>query len=207
MDQASNRWSELTGGQAGQRYAQRFAALERTGVDVHGEARFCASLLAPGSRVLDAGCGTGRVASWLAEHGHRCVGVDVDASMLAEARRGSDQVEWVQADLSDVVSLEMAPDFDMVVIAGNVIPLLAEGTGPGVVAGLAGLLRPDGVQVAGFGLDAAHLPLAAAPLGLADYDGWCAAAGLSLRQRCATWEGAPYEGGGYAVSVHARPLA
>ncbi|RNL87037.1 class I SAM-dependent methyltransferase [Halostreptopolyspora alba] len=204
MDEGGNRWSELTGGRGGRRYAERFAELARTGVDVHGEARFCAALLDPGSRVLDAGCGTGRVAIWLAERGHRCVGVDSDASMLAEARRSPAPVSWVRADLGEVASLGLEPDFDMVVLAGNVIPLLASGTGAGVVSGLASLLRPGGVQVAGFGLDGAHLPLPSAPLGLADYDAWCGAAGLSLVRRFATWEGEPYAGGGYAVSVHER---
>jgi len=42
------------------RYAQRFADLEASGTNVHGEADFVASY-APSS-VLDAGCGTGRVA-------------------------------------------------------------------------------------------------------------------------------------------------
>ncbi|MBB4931657.1 SAM-dependent methyltransferase [Lipingzhangella halophila] len=209
MTKPNNRWSELTGGQSGQRYAERFAELARTGVDVHGEARFCGALLDPGSRVLDAGCGTGRVAVWLADNGHRCVGVDSDASMLAEARRSPADVSWIQADLCDVATLGLEPDFDMVVVAGNVIPLLAAGTGARVVAALASLLRPGGLQVAGFGLDAEHLPLSSAPVGLADYDAWCAAAGLSLVQRCATWQGEPYAGGGYAVSVHERgaPLA
>ena len=43
--------------------------------------------------------------------------------------------------------------------------------------------------MAGFGLDAAHLPLQAAPFGLAEYDAWCAAAGLTLVQRFAGWDG------------------
>ncbi|WP_046472392.1 class I SAM-dependent methyltransferase [Allosalinactinospora lopnorensis] len=202
MDKPSNRWSELTDGQGGQRYAARFAELARSGTDVHGEARFCDALLAPGSRVLDAGCGTGRVAVWLAGNGHRCVGVDVDASMLAEARREAPQLAWREADLCDVTSLGLEPGFDMVVLAGNVIPLLAAGTEAKVVAGLAALLRTGGLLVAGFGLDARHLPLSSAPVTLADYDAWCAEAGLALERRCATWEGAPYTGGGYAVSVH-----
>ena len=39
---------------------------------------------------------------------------------------------------------------------------------------------------------------------LADYDGWCAAAGLTLVRRFATWAGEAYDGGGYAVSIHRR---
>ena len=42
---------------------------------------------------------------------------------------------------------------------------------------------------------------------LTDFDDWCVQAGLALRQRFATWDGAPYQqGGGYAVSVHYRPI-
>ena len=37
---------------------------------------------------------------------------------------------------------------------------------------------------------------------LADYDAWCAAAGLELDDRFGTWERGPYQGGDYAVSVH-----
>jgi hypothetical protein len=96
---------------------------------------------------------------------------------------------------------------DAVVAAGNLWPLLTPGTHAAVVAALAGLLRPGGLLVAGFGLDDAHVPFTlpdgmAFP-GLDDYDAACAAAGLALVERTADWAGEePYTGGGYAVSVH-----
>lgn len=200
-----SRWSDLTGGDAGPAYAERFARLAATGADLHGEARFCAGLAPPGARILDAGCGTGRVAIRLAELGFDCVGVDLDASMLAEARRAAPGLTWLHADLSGLRLPGGDAGFDLVVAAGNVIPLLAAGTEAATVARLAAQLRPGGLLVAGFGLDAAHLPLAAAPVTLDDYDGWCAAAGLAPERRCATWDGADFEGGGYAVSVHRLP--
>ncbi|GAA1767132.1 class I SAM-dependent methyltransferase [Streptomonospora arabica] len=205
VDERGNRWSELTGGEAGERYAARFAALAESGTDVHGEAHFCAGLLAPGSRVLDAGCGTGRVAIRLAELGHSCTGVDADASMLAQARRRAPEMAWCEADLVEVADLGLEPGFDMAVAAGNVVPLLAPGTEPAVVSALASLLRPGGLLVAGFGLDADHLPLAEATVTLAHYDTWCVGAGLEPLSRHATWDGDAYTGGGYAVSVHRRP--
>lgn len=195
-----SRWAELTGGAAGDGYASRFAALAASGADVHGEARFCAALVPPGSRLLDAGCGTGRVAIRLAEQGYQVVGVDLDASMLAVARRTAPELAWIEGDLAE---FEVPGEFDLVVAAGNVIPLLAEGTEAAAVARLASVLRPGGLVVAGFGLDAAHLPVPPS-VTLAEYDQWCAAAGLALEQRFATWDAAPYEGGGYAVSVHRR---
>lgn len=202
-----SRWSELTGGSGGADYAARFAELAAAGVDVHGEARLCAELAPPGSRILDAGCGTGRVAIRLAEAGYDCVGVDLDGSMLAQARANAPDVPWIQADLAtlDLSAHAITAGFDLIVAAGNVIPLLAPGTEAATVARLAVHLRPGGLLVAGFGLDPAHLPIAFAPVDLPAYDGWCAASGLVLERRFATWDGDEYRGGGYAVSVHRRP--
>ncbi|GGK49449.1 SAM-dependent methyltransferase [Planomonospora parontospora subsp. parontospora] len=246
MEEARSRWTEIAGEDAGERYAARFAELAASGADVHGEARLCAALAPPGSRVLDAGCGTGRVAIRLAELGYACAGVDLDESMLAVARSRAPGLTWVRGDLSALDPDAFGPDvsgpcapgpdvsgpdapgrdtagshasapgagapdaagpgrpFDLVVAAGNVIPLLAPGTEARAVRRLAALLRPGGLLAAGFGLDAAHLPLASATVGLAEYDAWCEAAGLVLERRMATWDGDPYDGGGYAVSVHRR---
>ena len=61
--------------------------------------------LAPGS-VLEAGCGAGAEAIWLAVHGWQVTGADIAAAALelADERAAdagvADQVQWVQADLS-----------------------------------------------------------------------------------------------------------
>ncbi|MER7931311.1 MULTISPECIES: class I SAM-dependent methyltransferase [unclassified Streptomyces] len=200
-----SRWHELTGGTSGRDYAERFAALARTGKDMHGEARLCAALVPEGARVLDAGCGTGRVMIRLAALGYDCTGVDLDASMLAVARQQAPELPWFQADLTEFEpgALGVPAGFDLVVAAGNIFPLLAPGTEAAVAGRLAAALRPGGLLVAGFGLDEAHLPV---PPGitLPEYDDCCAAAGLTLVDRFATWDADPYDGGGYAVSVHRR---
>ncbi|MEU0298218.1 class I SAM-dependent methyltransferase [Streptomyces sp. NPDC006175] len=206
MTGQDDRWAELTGGKAGEAYAQRFARLADSGHDIHGEAAFCAALLGPAARVLDAGCGTGRIAIRLAELGHRCTGVDVDSSMLAVARRDAPTQEWLLGDLARLDTLGLEPGFDLALAAGNVIPLLAPGTEPQVLRQLAAALRPGGLLVTGMGLDAAHLPLPEPTVTLTEYDDWCTRAGLTLLRRHATWSGDPYEPGcGYAVSVHSRP--
>ena len=130
-----NRWMELTGETSGEDYAARFSALARSGKDVHGEARFCAALVPAGARVLDAGCGTGRVMIRLAELGYDCVGVDLDASMLAVAQKQAPELPWFQLDLTrfEPDFLGIAADFDLVVAAGNVFPLLAADTEATVV--------------------------------------------------------------------------
>jgi SAM-dependent methyltransferase len=206
MSTHRDRWAELTGGQAGEKYAERFAQLAESGHDIHGEASFCTALVKPAARILDAGCGTGRVAIRLAELGHHCTGVDTDLSMLAVARREAPALEWLHGDLAHLDALGLEPGFDLVVAAGNVIPLLASGTESAVVQHLAAVLRPGGLLVTGMGLDAAHLPLPEPPVTLTEFDHWCTRAGLVLRHRYATWGGDPYrQGDGYAVSVHSLP--
>jgi SAM-dependent methyltransferase len=204
------RWQQIArqaeGADYAGRYAERFRELAASGEDVHGEATFVSELVDPPASVLDAGCGTGRVAIRLAELGHHCTGVDVDLSMLAVARRDAPALEWLHGDLANLDALGLKPGFDLVLAAGNVIPLLASGTESAVTRQLAAVLRPGGLLVTGMGLDAAHLPLAEPPVTLTEFDHWCAQAGLVLRRRYATWGGDPYsQGGGYAVSVHSRP--
>jgi 2-polyprenyl-3-methyl-5-hydroxy-6-metoxy-1,4-benzoquinol methylase len=200
-----SRWSQATGSSDAAHYAARFDNLAAAGQDVHGEATLCASLVPPGGRILDAGCGTGRVASRLAEVGYDCVGVDLDESMLAQARSRAPHLPWVSADLAlvDLIGHGHRP-FDLVLAAGNVMPLVSAGTEPQVVARLAAHLADTGVLVTGFGLNRSHLPPAAGLVTLEDYDTWCTAAGLTLQRRLATWDGEAYDGGGYAVSIHGR---
>jgi len=194
-----SRWAAAAGDDRGREYAARFAALAAAGRDVHGEASLCASLVPPGSRVLDAGCGTGRVAIRLAELGYNCVGVDNDESMLEVAREASTDLTWLLRDLADLG--DVGEPFDLVVAAGNVIPLLAPGTEAAVIAGLANKLATGGALVTGFGLDAAHLPLSEAPFTLAEYDAWCATAGLAVDARFSTWSCDPYDNEAYAVTI------
>ncbi|MEU1217340.1 class I SAM-dependent methyltransferase [Streptomyces sp. NPDC005791] len=199
------RWTDLTGKVSGEDYAARFATLARSGKEVHGEARFCTALVPVGARVLDAGCGTGRVMIRLAELGYDCVGVDLDPSMLAVARKHAPELPWFQVDLTEFepARLGIAAGFDLVIAAGNIFPLLAPGTEATVVERLSEALRPGGLMIAGFGLDEAHLPVPPS-ITLSEYDDCCTAAGLTLVDRFATWEADPYDGGGYAVSVHRR---
>ena len=205
-----NPWLAVTGGTAGPGYARRFAALEAQGEDLHGEARRVHALLGGRpSDILDAGCGTGRVGIHLARLGHRVVGADLDPSMLAEARAAAPAIDWHLVDLAEPGALHLGHPVDAVVAAGNLWPLLTPGTHATVIAGLARHLRPGGLLVAGFGLDAAHVPFTlpdgvAFPT-LAGYDAACRDAGLVLTDRTADWDGAePFTGGGYAVSVHTR---
>ncbi|HVF32372.1 MAG TPA: class I SAM-dependent methyltransferase [Acidimicrobiales bacterium] len=187
----------------GDDYQARFDALAAQGVDVHGEATFVRAL-GPSSdgrpdafSVLDAGCGTGRVAVELARHGLEVVGVDADASMLAAARRAAPSIEWVASDLA---ALDLGGrTFDVVVMAGNVPLFTPPGTQPGLVAGCSRHVRPGGgLVVAGFSLGRGYE--------VDDYDADAAACGLRLVERFSTWDRRPFLAGRseYAVSVHVR---
>ena len=175
----------------GDEYQARFDRLAATGSDVHGEATFVRAY-EPAS-VLDAGCGTGRVAIELARHGVEVVGVDVDASMLATARRQGPAVTWVESDLA---ALDLGRQFHVVVMAGNVPLFTLPGTEAALVGGVARHVAEGGRLVAGFSLDRGY--------DLVAYDAHAGAAGLVLSERFATWDRQPFAGGTYAVSVHRR---
>lgn len=182
----------------GDRYQRRFDELAASGADVHGEAAFVAGLHP--SSVLDAGCGTGRVARELARRGIETVGVDVDDSMVDTARRLAPELVWVTADLT---TLELGRRFDVVVMAGNVPLFTPPGTAPDLVAACARHLDPEGSLVVGFELGRGYT--------LAEYDDDCARVGLTGTARFATWSGEPFgTDATYAVSVHrhrVRPRA
>lgn len=98
-----------------------------------------AAELAPG-RALDAGCGEGEDAIWLAEHGWKVTAVDISASALARAGAAAEdagvRVEWEVADLT---SWEPSGGFDLVTshyvhtreTAGDLVSRLAAVVVPG----------------------------------------------------------------------------
>ena len=133
----------------GAAYDRRFDELASAGVDVHGEAALVDSY-GPGS-VLDAGCGTGRVAIELDRRGHAVVGVDVDPAMLDAARSKAPDLAWVEGDLTDP-DLELGRTFDVVVMAGNVLIFVPPGTEGRVIANAARWLKPGGRLVTGYSI-------------------------------------------------------
>jgi SAM-dependent methyltransferase len=183
-DQSAGRWD-------GDSYQRRFDTLAASGTDVHGEAALVARWKP--ATVLDAGCGTGRVARELTRRGIDTVGVDLDPSMIATARRLSPELDWV---IGDMAVTDLHRCFDVVVMAGNVPLFTDEESRLALVAGCARHLAEGGRLVAGFQLDRHY--------GLNDYDDHCQRVVLDCTGRWATWSGDPYEGGSYAVSVHQR---
>lgn len=152
---ARNQWIELTeqNPEHSAWYVERFRSMAAAGDDLDGEARFIDAMVPRRSRVLDAGCGPGRVGSHLARAGHDVVGVDIDPILIAAAQHDHPGPTWLVADLAelDLPSIGISEPFDVAVCAGNVLTFLDPDTRRPVLAHLAAHLRPGGRIVTGFG--------------------------------------------------------
>jgi trans-aconitate methyltransferase len=111
------------------------------------DGRELVELLAParGERILDAGCGLGRMAAAMSAMGAEVTGIDREAAPLEQARLAAPAARFVQADL-----LEYSGEsgFDAIVSRGAlhwVVPAEA------AAARLFGLLRPGGRLAAEWG--------------------------------------------------------
>ncbi|MGY1637064.1 class I SAM-dependent methyltransferase [Geodermatophilus sp. SYSU D00742] len=134
-------------------YVQRFRTMAEQGADLGGEARLVDALLPRRSRVLDAGCGPGRVGGRLAEAGHDVVGVDVDPVLIAAAEEDHPGPRWLVGDLAelDLAAVGVTAPFDAIVCAGNVMTFLAPSTRVTVLERLRAHVATDGRAAIGFG--------------------------------------------------------
>lgn len=167
-------------------YIDRFAAMAAAGHDLDGEARMIDAMAPRGARILDAGCGPGRVGGELARRGHTVVGVDVDPVLIEEAARVFPGSTWLTQDLAelDLPGAAVGDGFDVIVCAGNVMTFLAPSTRREVLAHLAAVLAPQGRLVVGFGAGRGY----AFEEFFADADGVGLVAELSL----STWDVRPW---------------
>jgi len=192
---AQPRWFTAHGEGHAKWYIERFRRLAAEGSDLAGEARLVDAVVSPRSRILDAGCGTGRVGGELFRRGHTVVGVDIDPELIDAARIDHPGPTWRVADLADLHLDE--PPFDAAVVVGNVLVFVAPGSEAEVMAGIARHVRRDGVVLTGFRLTDEYQ--------LAAFDAHCRAAGLHLEHRFATWDLRPWrEDADFAVSLLRR---
>ncbi|QCB28413.1 class I SAM-dependent methyltransferase [Corynebacterium endometrii] len=144
-------WKEVTSANPAHshNFARRWKTLEAEGTDIHGEARLADAMSERGSRILDAGCGTGRVGGELIRRGHDVTGIDVDPILIDYATKDHPDGKWIVGDLSSDPLPESA--FDLAVCAGNVMGFVAiEGRKP-ALENLFTSLKPGGRLVVGFG--------------------------------------------------------
>jgi SAM-dependent methyltransferase len=134
-------------------YIERFRAMARAGDDLAGEARFVDAMAPRGARILDAGCGPGRLGGYLAKAGHDVVGVDVDPALIEAAEQDYPGPRWLVGDLAelDLPARGFAEPFDVIVSAGNVMTFLAPSTRVQVLSRLRAHVADDGRAAIGFG--------------------------------------------------------
>jgi SAM-dependent methyltransferase len=198
--QVSTRWAAWRATTDLVEYETRWDRLEAEGTATHGEADLV-TIWRP-TRVLDAGCGMGRVAIELDRRGIEVEGADLDPDLLAVARRHAPHLTWRCADLARD---DLGAHYDLVVMAGNVPVFCAPEDRMALVANLAAHLQPGGRLVVGFVLEDGPEAITAA-----DYERCCVAAGLRTEHRWSTWDRDPFVEDGpersrYLVAVAIAP--
>lgn len=175
------RWITDTGEGHSEWYIERFRAMAAQGDDLAGEARLVDAMVRRGARILDAGCGPGRVGGELHARGHTVVGVDVDPKLIAAAEEDHPGPRWVVADLADLDLADHGETepFDLAVLAGNVMAFVAPDSEADVLASVARHVVADGAVVVGFHVNR---------LDLGRFDRDAASADLELEHRFATWD-------------------
>ena len=196
-----NQWIAKLAEEPGhsERYVERFRTLAAEGADLHGEARLIDAMVGRGARILDAGCGPGRVGGRLHELGHEVVGVDLDPVLIDAAAHDHPGPTWLVGDLAelDLPALGVEHGFDVVVCAGNVMGFLDPATRRQVLANLRAVLRDDGRIVTGFGSGGSY------PFD--DFFDDIGRAGLVTELRLSTWDLRPFTAdSGFLVAVLAR---
>lgn len=196
------RWEtgETTG------YAERFSRLIDEGADVVGEARLADTLVKRGATILDAGAGIGRIGAELQRCGHEVVAAEKDPALVAAAATRYPDLPVVTTDLLALTPTlleehDLASTFDLIVLVGNVIVLLAPDTERRVLTGLRELLAAHGRILVGFHPVSGHGSARTYPY--AEFEADVAAVGLTVQYRFGTYELDP-PAEDYVVAVLAR---
>jgi SAM-dependent methyltransferase len=94
--------------------------------------------------VLDAGCGTGRHAAGLIQHGHDVELLDASEELLSIARR---RCPTAPTHLSDICDLALSRSFDAVICRGVLNDLVTDAERDDALSSFAAAVRPDGSLV------------------------------------------------------------
>jgi 2-polyprenyl-3-methyl-5-hydroxy-6-metoxy-1,4-benzoquinol methylase len=106
--------------------------------------------VAPGTEVLDIGCGIGRWSRLLAHRGAKVVGIDIAPSMIEEARRRTDAAAPAQAieyRVDDVRTMALNRTFDLVLAVTVLQHILDDDEFASAAANVARHLAPGGRAV------------------------------------------------------------
>ena len=181
-------------------YVERFRKMAEAGDDLAGEFAMIDAMAPRNARILDAGCGPGRVGGLLALHGHEVVGVDLDPVLIAAAEEDWPGSTWLVGDLAelDLPARGIADGFDAIVAAGNVLAFVEAHTRVEVLRRLGAHLRDGGRLAVGFGAGRGY------PFD--DFRADVRTAGLVTDLELATWDLRPWHpGADWLLSVLRRP--
>jgi SAM-dependent methyltransferase len=103
-----------------------------------------ASLLSPGSHILDLGCGPGRDIRIFSEGGHKPLGIELNPEFIEMARR---QGDVIQGDIRDIGSIFTPSSFDGVWAQASLVHLEKSEIAL-VLHDLRDLLKPNGLLYA-----------------------------------------------------------
>ena len=193
-----NKWRQAMQDPAhSQRYVQRWERLEAEGNDINGEARAIDAMAQRRAAILDAGCGNGRLAGYLAAAGHDVIGIDLDPHLVKVARSKYSQPHFEVADLADFALLNDDGElrsFDIIVSAGNVQTFLADWERLPALSNVAKHMHDNSRFVTGFQLARGYSN--------AQFTADAADAGLDVVQRFGTWQFDPFsEDGEFLLAV------
>lgn len=187
MQPPRSKWAEVTEANPGHSawYVQRFRNMAAAGADLVGEARLVDALSAPGSTVMDAGCGPGRHAGYLHQRGHTVVGLDLDPVLIEAAEDEFPGPSYLVADLAAaVLPADLPQSFDIVLCAGQVMSFLHPQTRRPVLSTFASWLAPQGRALIGFGAGRGYE--------FEDFFADAEASGLVRHNAFSTWDLRPY---------------
>ena len=162
------------------------------------EARLIDAMAQRESRILDAGCGQGRLTGFLTDRGHTVVGFDVDPVLIDIAKEANPDATFYVGDLSTDEIPES--DFDLIVSAGNVMGFLApEGRQP-ALDHLYRALKNGGRAVIAYGSGPGRA------WSFPEFFANAETAGFVVEHKCSSWELDPYtDRSEFLVAVLRRP--
>lgn len=135
-------WDYLHSEEMVRAYDEQMAASPLASADI----AFCERAFPTPGRLVDLGCGTGRLCHHFASRGYDCVGVDLSDEMLGRARENMGQlpVRYLKASLVDLAELPDA-SFDYAACLFSTLGMVrGQDNRAKVLANACRLLRPGG---------------------------------------------------------------
>ena len=156
----------------------------------------------PPQRIAALGRALPHFANWEAWNDRAGVGGQILGAAWTPRRRGP-TIAWILADLA---TLDLNDTFDIIAMAGNVLPFVKEGDRAEVVGRLEHHLSSGGLLIAGVTIDTEALATRGSePPTAEDYLNWCATSNLAPLEAWSSWDRAPQAADdGYRVFVHQK---